>query len=75
VMLYRARMSLRQSLEERWFLKEERPTSGTGASLQRSQSRIAPEVKTLRRNVPRFGEAGQGLELEAKRRQLQIEPM
>ena len=39
VMLHRARMSLRRSLEERWFLKEERRTAGTGTPPQQTQSR------------------------------------
>ncbi len=47
VMLHRARMSLRRSLEERWFLKEERQASDAGTSSHRPQSRITPERKKL----------------------------
>ena len=75
VMLYRARMSLRRSLEERWFLKEERATADTGTSPRRPQPRIAADIKTLRRNVSRLGGAGHGFKLEATRGPLQIEPM
>jgi len=67
VMLYRARMSLRRSLEERWFLKEERRTSGAATSTHHPQARIQP--------LPRFGEARHTLNLEATRKQLQAEPV
>ena len=75
VMLHRARMSLRRSLEERWFLNEERRTAGTGTQSQRTQSPVAADVKSLRRNVPRFGKSRRGLMLEATHGQLQIEPV
>lgn len=74
VMLYRARMSLRRSLEERWFLKEERRVSGTGTSPGRPRSGTAPKLKTSRRNVSRFGGTGRDLEPQAMRGQLQMEP-
>jgi RNA polymerase sigma-70 factor, ECF subfamily len=74
VMLYRARMSLRRSLEERWFLKEEQRTSGTGTSPRRPRSRVAPEPTSPRRTPSRFREAEQGLERQGIRGQLQIEP-
>ena len=71
VMLYRARISLRRSLEERWFLKEERQTSGAAASAYRPRARTKSELKTPRCHVPRFGEARHGFNLEATRKQLQ----
>ena len=75
VMLHRARLSLRRSLEERWFLKEERRTAGTGTPPQQTQSRIAVGVETLRRYVRRSGKGGQGHKFEATRGQPQIEPV
>ena len=47
VMLYRARMSLRESLEKRWFLREEnRAPEQTDSSPRRSKSgsAAAPEM-------------------------------
>jgi hypothetical protein len=75
VMLHRARMSLRRSLEERWFLKEERRATGTGTPRQQSQSRIAAGVETLRRCVRRSGMANQDHGLHATQGQLQSEPV
>jgi RNA polymerase sigma-70 factor, ECF subfamily len=75
VMLYRARMSLRRSLEERWFLKEDRRTSGAAPSAHHSRARIEPKLETPRCNVPRFGKARRALNLEATREQLQPEPV
>lgn len=72
VMLHRARMSLRRSLEERWFLEEERRNAGTRTSAQQTQSRIAVGAETVRRNVRR---SGKDHNLEAMRGQLQIEPV
>ena len=69
VMLYRARMSLRRSLEERWFQKGERRTPHTGTSPPWHQPRIARELETVRCNLPYFGEPGQDLNLEAERDQ------
>jgi RNA polymerase sigma-70 factor (ECF subfamily) len=55
VMLYRARMSLRRSLEERWFLKGERPTFGTEASSHNAPSDgpRSSSRPTLHGGVPR----------------------
>ena len=75
VMLHRARMSYRRSLEERWFLKDERRTADAGTPPQQTRSRIAAGVETVRRYVRRSGKAGQGHKLEAMRGQLQIEPV
>jgi len=48
VMLYRARMSLRESLEKRWFLKEgNRAPDKTGTSLRRPKSRSMGESEML----------------------------
>jgi RNA polymerase sigma-70 factor (ECF subfamily) len=75
VMLHRARMSLRRSLEERWFLKEECRITGAGTPPQQPQSRIAAGVETLRRHVRCSGKTDQGHKLEATRGQQQIEPV
>jgi len=66
VMLHRARMSLRRSLEERWFLKEERRTNATIAAPSRqTETCITTGAETLRRYVRRSGKAGQRHKLEA----------
>jgi RNA polymerase sigma-70 factor, ECF subfamily len=75
VMLHRARMSLRRSLEERWFLKEERQTSGSGTSPHRPHSRIVLEVKTFRPDVPRPRESRRSPESRAMHRQFQMQPV
>jgi RNA polymerase sigma-70 factor (ECF subfamily) len=74
VMLHRARMNLRRLLEERWFLKHECRTVGTGTPPQQTQSRIAAGVETLRRYIRHSGKADQGHKLEAMTGQLQIDP-
>ena len=68
VMLYRARMSLRRSLDERWFRKEERRTSGTGTSPHRALTQDACMQRS------RFGEPGT-LSTSKGRAQLEIEPV
>jgi RNA polymerase sigma-70 factor (ECF subfamily) len=76
VMLHRARMSLRQSLEERWFLKEERPTTSTPTSPSRqTRTRIATGVDSPRQYGRRSGQAGEHHKFGATPGRLQIDPV
>src|SRR4030095_2560454 len=75
VMLHRARLSLRRSLEERWFLKEERRTTSTTTSPSRqTRTHVVTGVETLRHYGRRSGKAGQRHKLEATPGQLQLDP-
>jgi RNA polymerase sigma-70 factor (ECF subfamily) len=62
VMLHRARLSLRRSLEERWFLKDAHGTVGADSSPAgpRPRPRVATGPEAVRRNVSRLGEGGRG---------------
>jgi RNA polymerase sigma-70 factor (ECF subfamily) len=70
VMLYRARMSLRRSLEERWFLKEGPRQAGTPPREPRPC--IAHESGTPRRGTP--GRAASGPRPGPAPSRLQVEP-
>jgi RNA polymerase sigma-70 factor (ECF subfamily) len=74
VMLYRARTSLRRSLEERWFREEGRRSFGAAASPRRPQARIEPELRKGRSNAPRLCGPRQARDFETARGELQAAP-
>ena len=74
VMLHRARMSLRRSLEERWFLNEERLNSDAPTPVYRPPSRIAAELKS-RPVSSRARETRWAVEVRATHGQPQLEPV
>ena len=74
VMLHRARMSLRRSIEERWFLNEEGRTSGAPTPGNRPQVRIAAGLKTGP-DPSRRRETRRAPEARATYGQLQMQPV